>query len=76
MPTHDPPLRLPVRGTPGGWRDPWDGPDDHAALRAEGEALERRQDAFAAREGPRWQEEIRAEKRERRLAWARAKGRG
>ncbi len=32
---------FPVRGTPGGWRDPWDEPIDHAALRAEAEAAER-----------------------------------
>ena len=34
---------FPVRGVLGGWRDPWDDPDDHAALRAEVEATERRQ---------------------------------
>lgn len=24
---------FPVRGTPGGWRDPWDDPDDTGELR-------------------------------------------
>ena len=43
MPANDPPLSFPVRGVPRSWRDWWDDPDDHPALRAMGEATERRQ---------------------------------
>lgn len=57
--------RFPTRGVPGGWRDIWDDPDDSAALRAQGEAVERRQEAFAAVDGPRWRAEAVAERRER-----------
>ncbi len=38
-PAHTP---FPVRGTLGGWVDVWDEPIGHAALRAAGEASERR----------------------------------
>jgi hypothetical protein len=38
MPRNDPPLRFPVRGVPGGWRDWWDDPDDSAEFRARAEA--------------------------------------
>ena len=41
-----------------GWRDPWDGPDDSAALRAQAEAAERRQMARAEVVGQRWQGEL------------------
>jgi hypothetical protein len=43
MPKNDPAPSFPVRGTPGGWRDCWDDPDDHAPLRLQAEATERRQ---------------------------------
>ncbi len=56
--------RGPKRGTPGGWRDWWDDPDDVAALRAQAEARERHRDANASREGKRWQAEIAAEQTE------------
>jgi hypothetical protein len=32
---------FPGRGTPGGWRDPWDDPDDAAAIRAQSLEAER-----------------------------------
>lgn len=32
---------FPVRGTPGGWRDPWDDPDDAAEVRARAIEAER-----------------------------------
>ncbi|MFN8676116.1 MAG: hypothetical protein U0Z70_07030 [Thermomicrobiales bacterium] len=32
---------FPVRGTPGGWRDPWDDPDDAASMRARAIEAER-----------------------------------
>ncbi len=41
---------LPTRGTPGGWHDAWDDPDDTAALRSHGEAVEWQQEEFAASE--------------------------
>jgi len=43
VPANDRPLSFPVRGVPRSWRDWWDDPDDHPALRAMGEATERRQ---------------------------------
>ena len=32
---------FPVRGTPGGWHDPWDDPDDATAVRARAIETER-----------------------------------
>lgn len=32
---------FPTRGTPGGWRDPWDDPDDAAVMRARAIEAER-----------------------------------
>jgi hypothetical protein len=55
---HAPTSPFPVRGVPGGWRDLWDEPNDHAELRAKAEATERRQDARAKRLGAVWQQEI------------------
>ncbi len=43
-----PPPPLPVRGTPGGYRDRWDGPDEAAVARAEMDAVEGRVLARAA----------------------------
>src|SRR5215213_4666205 len=71
MPKNDPPVSVPVRGTPGGWRDSWDDPDDHAALRARAEAAECRQLRRAEVLGVEWQHEIRAEcqEQERQQTW-------
>jgi hypothetical protein len=33
---------FPVRGVPGGWRDPWDAPIDYVEVRAFAEAQEQR----------------------------------
>ena len=55
-----------TRGVLGGWRDVWDGPDDHAELRARAEAVEHRHTRHAAVLDVVWQGEIRAERRERR----------
>ena len=52
---------FPVRGTPGGYRDWWDGPDDHAELRARAEATERRQLKRAEILGAAWRAQIAAE---------------
>jgi hypothetical protein len=52
----DPPW--PVRGVPCGWRDVWDGPDDHAELRARAEAVERRQTRLAETLGVAWRQEL------------------
>jgi hypothetical protein len=41
----------------GGWRDPWDDPDDSAELRTQAEAAERRQLARAERLGAVWRQE-------------------
>ena len=41
MPAHDPPPDFPVRGTPGGYRDIWDDPDDAAQVRDQLDAAER-----------------------------------
>jgi hypothetical protein len=49
---------FPVRGVPGGWRDCWDDPDDHAELRARVEASEAHLLARVAITGRRWQQEI------------------
>jgi hypothetical protein len=54
---------FPARGVPGGWRDWWDEPLDHAALRVEAEAAERRLLSAALVLGAAWQGEIRAERR-------------
>ena len=53
-------------GVAGGWRDCWDDPDDHAQLRTQSEAIERRQQRLAEVLGVVWQGEIREERRERR----------
>ena len=66
---------FPVRGTPGGWRDPWDGPDDHERLRAEAEAAELRIEQRAAALAPGWQAEVEAEREARRREWGRGRGR-
>ena len=55
--------RFPVRGTPGGWRDRWDEPIDHAALRAQAETAERRLEQRTAALAPAWRAEIEAERR-------------
>jgi hypothetical protein len=47
VPANDPPLSIPVRGVPGGWRDWWDDSDYHPALRTRGAATERRQNMRA-----------------------------
>jgi hypothetical protein len=60
---------FPVRGVPGGWRDVWDPPDDHAQLRAAAEAAEQRLGDTAARIGEGWQAEMRDERRQMREAW-------
>jgi len=39
---------LPTRGTPGGWRDWWEDPDDHASLREQLAAFDAQTDAVAA----------------------------
>jgi hypothetical protein len=56
---------FPVRGTPSGWRDVWDDPDDSAELRAKVEATEAHLLARVAITGRRWQQEI-AQARKRR----------
>jgi hypothetical protein len=38
---------FPVRGTPGGWKDAWDSPDDADKLRAQVEEAARQADARA-----------------------------
>jgi hypothetical protein len=48
---------FPTRGVPGGWRDWWDEPDDHAELRAHAEAADRRQLVRADQLGRIWWEE-------------------
>ncbi len=40
-------LAFPVCGVPGGYRDPWDTPDDHAELRVQAGAEERRRQELA-----------------------------
>lgn len=49
---------FPVRGVAGGWHDRWESPDDHAELRVQGEAIERRIEATAAQLGARLRREI------------------
>ena len=49
---------FPVRGVPGGWRDPWDQADDDDAIRRRNAAF----DAVVQRVGAIWQAEIAAEK--------------
>jgi hypothetical protein len=61
VPRNDPALSFPVRGVPGGWRDCWDDPDDHAQLRARAETAERRQTRRAALLGAAWRAQIAAE---------------
>ena len=58
MPKNDPALSFPVRGVPGGWRKPWDDPDDSAQLRARAKASERRQLQCAQVLGALWQQEL------------------
>jgi hypothetical protein len=55
-------IPFPVRGVAGGWRDPWDEPDDSARLRARAEASERRQLRRAEVLGVAWRAQIAAEK--------------
>jgi hypothetical protein len=57
---------FPVRGVAGGWRDPWDDPDDVVQLRTRAEACERRQLRCAEVLGTVWQGEIREERRQQR----------
>ena len=64
MPANDPPLTLPVRGVPGGWRDAWSDPDDHAELRARGERLEQQTTERARTLGQTWRQEIAEERRQ------------
>jgi hypothetical protein len=54
---------FPTRGVPGGWRDWWDEPDDHAQFRAQAEACERRQLARVEVLSVAWRGEVRAERR-------------
>jgi hypothetical protein len=54
---------FPTRGTPTGWRDWWDDPDDSAELRAHAEAAEHEIEARVATMAPAWQQEIVAERR-------------
>jgi hypothetical protein len=49
---------FPVRAVPGGWREWWDDPDDHAELRASAEATERRHPARAEYLGVVWHQEL------------------
>lgn len=61
MPANVPSRRdepFPVRGVPGGWVDPWDELIDHAQLRAQAMAAERRLEAKATKIGRRWRREI------------------
>jgi hypothetical protein len=67
---------FPTRGVPGGWRDWWDDPDDHAQLRTRAETAERRLEATAARIGRRWQREITRERKHRERARKRRGGSG
>ena len=60
-PSHTP---FPVRGVPGGWRGPWDGPDETAELRASAEAIERRLAITVQRVGLELRAEIREERRQ------------
>lgn len=53
-----PPLEFPIRGIPGGHRDWWDDSDDHAELRARGEATEHRQMRLAEVLGVAWRAQI------------------
>jgi hypothetical protein len=55
-----------VLGVPGGWRDPWDEPDDHAELRARAEAIKRRQMQRAELLGVVWRAQIAAEQTRQR----------
>jgi hypothetical protein len=52
------------RGGVGGWRDPWDEPDDSAQLRAQVEAAERRLMDQADGLGQGWRAEILEERRQ------------
>ena len=53
---------VPVRGVPGGWRDPWDVPDDHAELRTQAETDKCRLTARIQVVGRRWRGAIGAER--------------
>ena len=53
-------------GVAGGWRDPWDDPDDHAQLRVHPEAIERQRTRRAEVLGAVWQGEIDQESAGRR----------
>jgi hypothetical protein len=66
MPKNDPALSFPVRGTPGGWRDCWDDPDDSIELRARAETAERRYLVQAEVLGRRWQRALAAEQARKR----------
>jgi pimeloyl-ACP methyl ester carboxylesterase len=57
---------FPTRGVPGGWHNAWDGPDDHAQLRALAEAAEHRQTMRAALLGAVWRDEIEEERARKR----------
>jgi len=50
MPASDPPLTLPVRGVPGGWRDHWDdwGRQEIAGIRSQVAAFDLRTESIAA----------------------------
>lgn len=54
----DPPTDFPVRGTPGGYRDWWDGPDEAVVTRARVEAAMHELWADMVREGERWRREL------------------
>jgi hypothetical protein len=55
------PVPFPVRGVPGGWRDPWDGPEETDQIRAETEAFERQVVAHIAIIGRERRREVAAE---------------
>ena len=67
----NPPLELPVRAVPGGWRDVWDDPDDHAELRAQAEAAERRLMSRALVLGVLLQDEVQQERLTAERDWSR-----
>ena len=52
-----------IDGIPGGWRDPWDGPDDTAEIRARVEVEEQRHLAQVVGIGRSWQREMHSERR-------------
>jgi hypothetical protein len=71
------PERIPVRGVPSGWRDPWDDPGEApVALRAEADDRERRIAGAAQAPGTAWQAEIAAERRQYVQEWRQRRAAG